>query len=113
MPTAKILIITNGYPNKWSPHSGIYVKRSVEAITQLGECEFEILTPGDSRKGFIRVWTKYLRLVIKILKASLRNEFDIIHAHSIFPAGLLAIIPKILKAEKANINGPWRGDARH
>jgi len=100
MKARKILLITSGYPIPLSPHYGIYVKRQVEFLEASGEFCFDVLTPGDSRKGVYSI-IKYFRFVLQVLNYSLtHNDFDLIHAHEVFPAGLLALIPKMIRKKK-------------
>ena len=96
----KILLITSGYPNTWKPSSGIFIKRQVDILEASGEYRFDVLSTRDSRKG-IYSFAKYIRLVLRVLAYSLSHrDFDMIHAHEAFPAGLLALIPKILRKKK-------------
>jgi glycosyltransferase involved in cell wall biosynthesis len=100
MQPIKILLITSGYPNRWKPHSNIYVKRQVDFLEQSGLIKCVVLTPADSRKGIYARLRKYLRLMISTLYSSIRDDFDIVHAHATFPSGFIALIPMILRRKK-------------
>ncbi len=100
MAAKKILLMTSGYPNVWKPSSGIFIKRQVDILEASGEYCFDVLSTEDGRKG-IYSFAKYIRLALRVFAYSLsRQDFDIIHAHEVFPAGLLALIPKTLKNKK-------------
>lgn len=100
MMAMKILLITSGYPNAWKLSSGIFIKRQVDFLEASGEFYFDVLSTGDSRIG-IYSFIKYVRLILQVLLYSfLHHDFDMIHAHEIFPAGFLALIPKFLRAKK-------------
>ena len=51
-----------------------------------------VVASSESRKGFRYVIPKYLRLIRDALLAVLKDNFDIIHAHYIFPTAIRACL---------------------
>lgn len=93
---AKILVITNGYPNRYKPYAGMYLKRHVQLHQESG-LTVTVLSPGDSRHGIFRSSWKYTRLFLQTLKAWVWADFDLVHAHWELPAGLLGLIVSRLR----------------
>ena len=88
---ARILVVTNGYPNRYKPYAGMYLKRHVQLHREAG-LEVTVLTHGDSRHGIFRSSRKYLYLLLRVLKAMLWSNFDLVHAHWVLPSGLLGTV---------------------
>jgi glycosyltransferase involved in cell wall biosynthesis len=79
------------YPHPRDPGYGSFVKEQVEALTALG-VECSVITSSESRKGFQYTLPKYLRIVFQTLFAILRTRYDIVHAHYVFPTGIIGAI---------------------
>lgn len=81
-----LVVVTNCYPNPYKVYACKFVQRHVEAHRARG-VEVTVLTPGDSRQGWRSLW-KYVRLLGRVLYMVLFADYDIVHAHWPFPAGL-------------------------
>jgi len=71
----KVLTVTNMYPTASKPSYGVFVKRQVEAIGELGH-EYNVVFMDGSRRK-----TNYLTGIREIRNAVQRFEPDLIHAH--------------------------------
>src|SRR5690606_26463311 len=86
----RVLVLTNCYPNEHKVYAGMFVRRHVEFHREMG-VEVTVLAPGDSRQGGWRSAWKYLWLFLRVWKVLLFGQFDLVHAHWPFPAGLYAL----------------------
>lgn len=87
----RILVVTNSYPNRYKPYAGWYVKQHVAFHREAG-LDTDVLTTGDSRRGGFRSLWKYATLSLKVVEVLLLADFDLVHAHWVFPAGLYGVI---------------------
>jgi glycosyltransferase involved in cell wall biosynthesis len=92
----RILVISNCYPNPYKAHACVFVKRHVLLHRRAG-LNVQVLAVEDSRQGKYHSTRKYLRLLGAILVATLRGEYDLVHAHWPFPAAALALIPATIR----------------
>ncbi|MDP3012737.1 MAG: glycosyltransferase family 4 protein, partial [Candidatus Subteraquimicrobiales bacterium] len=90
----RVLLISNMYPSKDSPNFGIFIKEQVDTLKQKG-VNFTLVVNTIKKGGWVSLF-KYLLLFIKVIKASF-YDFDLIHYHYLFPNGLLALIPYVLR----------------
>jgi N-acetyl-alpha-D-glucosaminyl L-malate synthase BshA len=100
MTDFKVLLVTNVYPNSRKPYAGIFVKRQVEAVEKLSSIRHIVVASRDSRRGVRFGVRKYTKLMLDVVRHSLFSDFRLIHAHIIFPAGLIALIPRFLRKRK-------------
>lgn len=92
----RILVISNCYPNPYKAHACVFVKRHVLLHRRAG-LNVQVLAVEDSRQGKYHSTRKYLRLLGAILIATLRGDYDLVHAHWPFPAATLALIPATIR----------------
>ncbi len=92
----RILVISNCYPNPFKAHACVFVKRHVLLHRRAG-LNVQVLAVEDSRQGIYYSTRKYLRLLGAILAATLRGDYDLVHAHWPFPAAALALIPATIR----------------
>jgi glycosyltransferase involved in cell wall biosynthesis len=95
----KVLVISGMYPTKRDPLFGIYVKETVESLKKYYSISSKVIAPMTSGRGLITV-VKYLVVLVRSMYRTFRGRFDIIHAHYVIPAGLIALIPKYLRGKK-------------
>lgn len=87
----KILIISNMYPSKEKPYSGIFVKNQYEYLKYQLKQDVEIYT-------IKRTFTSKVGSIIKYLKAFILffpfffKKYDVIHLHYFFPMIILAVL---------------------
>ena len=93
----KILVISNMYPTEKHRSFGIFVKNQVEALKQQG-LEVDIAAIYNPNSGKKNVIIKYLKWLLSVLVLLLFNgrKYDVIHAHYVFPSGLLGLLFKKL-----------------
>lgn len=74
---SKILIVTNMYPHKERPHSGIFVKEQIDAIkAQCPECNIDIFHIRGYESPL-----NYLKAIFKLRRILQKKKYDLIHAH--------------------------------
>jgi glycosyltransferase involved in cell wall biosynthesis len=95
--TKKILVISNMYPTEDHKTFGIFVKNQVEALRATGN-EVDVIGIKNPLTGKKNVISKYLRWFVetKMNLLTRGRKYDVIHAHYVFPSGLLALFYKRL-----------------
>ncbi|WP_235822782.1 glycosyltransferase [Cytobacillus massiliigabonensis] len=87
----KILVISNMYPTAENRTFGIFVKNQVQALENMGD-EVDVIAITDPKNGKLRVLKKYiiwfLQTVLNLLFKG--KKYDVVHAHYVFPSGMLA-----------------------
>ncbi|WP_044896093.1 glycosyltransferase family 4 protein [Bacillus alveayuensis] len=102
----KILIVSNMYPDQKDPVYGIFVKEQVDRLQSLGvNIDKVILTKNNGNK--LQSLIKYLKLWGNSIYQILKNDYDIVHVHYIFPTA--AFIPIIKKFTKSKLVGTIHG----
>ena len=90
----KILIISNMYPSKKKPYSGVFVKNQYEFLknkTGLNVDLFAMKREFTNRLGSI---FKYLRAFL-LFQLKIFKKYDILHVHFFFPTIIFALHYKI------------------
>src|SRR5690625_1407145 len=108
----KLLVITNMYPNKKNKSFGIFVKNQVDGLKEKG-MSVDVVSISDQRMGKVHVFKKYILWMIQIIYHLIvkGSKYDVVHAHYVFPSGLLGLLFKkifgtklILTAHGGDIN---------
>lgn len=91
----KILVISTMYPNNKNQTFGIFVKNQVEELRKRG-FQVDVAAISDPRTGRRFIVKKYFRWIVQIISILLKKgrEYDVIHAHYVFPSGWLALFFK-------------------
>ncbi|MBX0316849.1 glycosyltransferase [Planococcus glaciei] len=91
----KILVISNMFPSKDHPTFGIFVKNQVDLLKASG-LDIEVVANSNPDKGKVNLIKKYLFWFLRYLKYVALNhkKISVVHAHYIFPTGLLALMSK-------------------
>ena len=81
------------YPSEKHPSFGIFIKNQVKQLEKEGY-DIDLLVIKDPRMGKINVFKKYSAWFIKWLYYFMfrGRRYDVIHAHYVFPSGLLAML---------------------
>ena len=87
------------YPSSQNPGYGSFVKEQVNSLVAQG-IEIKIVASSENRKGFRYTLPKYFSLVINSLLAVIQEKYDIIHAHYIFPTGIIGCLASIIRKSK-------------
>ncbi|MFC0525296.1 glycosyltransferase [Pontibacillus salicampi] len=97
----KILVITNMYPGRISKTFGIFVKNQVEALRSHGT-DVDVAAVDDPRMGKPNVLKKYTKWMLQTMRqlVSKGKQYDVVHAHYVFPSGFLALAFKKLFGTK-------------
>lgn len=91
----KILVISNMYPTSNHLSFGIFVKNQVTALEKAGlAVDIAVNTnPATGKKNTITKYAKWgFTTLLKGFKG--RKEYDVTHAHYVFPSGMLSLILK-------------------
>jgi glycosyltransferase involved in cell wall biosynthesis len=93
----RILVISNMYPTEEHKTFGIFVKNQVEALRLSGH-DVDVIGIKNPLTGKKNVIGKYMRWLLetKLNLLSRGRKYDLIHAHYVFPSGLLALLYKKL-----------------
>ncbi len=77
----KILIISNMYPSKQKPYSGVFIKNQFEALRAiLGDKKIEIKYMNRTFTNVYGSILKYIRFIFFLL-SSYKKRYDVIHFH--------------------------------
>jgi glycosyltransferase involved in cell wall biosynthesis len=97
MSAKKILVLSNMYPTEKAKSFGIFVKNQVEALRERG-LHVDVIAVTNPSMQKIDVITKYFFWLLKtvfhlIIKG---RNYDVVHAHYVFPTGMLGLLYKKL-----------------
>ncbi len=84
----KILIVTNMYPSQKFPWAGIFIKELVDNLRK--HIQVDVASVTGVRKDPISKVGKFVLLSAKTL-AKVLHRYDIVHAHYVFPSGLISL----------------------
>ncbi|WP_404459631.1 glycosyltransferase family 4 protein [Sutcliffiella horikoshii] len=103
----KILIVSNMYPSEKHPFYGIFVKEQVEELKKNHDMniDLQVITDKETSKG--QSILKYLSLWKRVFQTIIKQKFNIIHVHYIFPTALF--VPFAKKITKAKLIGTIHG----
>jgi len=111
----RLLVVSNMYPSPRDLRYGSFVRDSVEAMRELG-ADVDVVAVTDSRRGLVRAVAKYAGLLGRTVVTALRSRFDAVHAHFLFPTGLvgwlaagLRGVPLVLFAHGSDVLFASRG----
>lgn len=95
MPIKKLLVISNMYPSETSKTFGIFVKNQVEVLRKKG-LDVDVIAVDNPRMEKLQVIKKYLLWVMKTFVNFINQgkKYDVVHAHYVFPTGLIALLYK-------------------
>ncbi|MGY3715239.1 glycosyltransferase [Sutcliffiella cohnii] len=101
MKIKKVLVLSNMFPSKQSKTYGIFVENQVKALVERG-LEVDVIAVTNPNSSKSNVILKYIGWFLKtffnlIIKG---KKYDIIHAHYVFPTGLLGLLYKKILGKK-------------
>lgn len=90
MSRKKVLVITNMYPTEEHKSFGVFVKNQVEALRER-DLTVEVAAITNPKSGKVNVLKKYSGWFLKTLQKFITKgkTYDVVHAHYVFPSGLL------------------------
>lgn len=86
----RALVITNMFPGPRNPAFGVFVKRQVEALREIG-CDVVLVENTEDRSGW-RNAVKYASLLARTRRAARAGGFDIVVGHYLYPTAAFARI---------------------
>jgi len=87
----RVLVVSNMYPSSRYPKYGSFVADAVRALEAEG-LSVRLAVCRDPRTGAGRNLIKYVALAGRSLAAGIRGDFDLVHAHYLYPPGALAAV---------------------
>ncbi|MFD1031871.1 glycosyltransferase [Metaplanococcus flavidus] len=91
----QILVASNMFPSAQHPTYGIFVKNQVELLRKNG-VDVAVIANSNPNKGKLNLLRKYGSWFLKYIQHTAVNRKGIsaVHAHYIFPTGILALLSK-------------------
>jgi glycosyltransferase involved in cell wall biosynthesis len=83
-----VLTVTNMYPTPRSPFTGTFVKSHQDELLRLG-IRSDLVTDRGESGSRLAIVRKYCGLCVRSIGAALRRRHDVVHAHYVFPTGLI------------------------
>ncbi|AOE50161.1 glycosyltransferase family 4 protein [Kangiella sediminilitoris] len=107
-----ILVITNMFPSKQKPYSGLFVKNQFEELKKTYRDDsldcYAMERKFTSKVGSLIKYSKFfLNFIFKYVFTS--SKYDIIHVHFFYPTVILAYIYKYLKNKNIKIIVTFHG----
>ncbi len=93
----RVLILSNRFPNASKPYAAMFVKRHIQLHQAFG-AQIQVVTPSSApQQGIIRRIARQVSFLAQVLQILLVGNFDVVHAHWPFPAGLFGALFSILR----------------
>jgi teichuronic acid biosynthesis glycosyltransferase TuaC len=91
----QLLVTSNMFPSKDHPTFGIFVKNQVDLLKNSG-LDVAVIANDNPKKGKANLIKKYAVWFSRYFKYMAKNSknISVVHAHYIFPTGLLALLSK-------------------
>jgi glycosyltransferase involved in cell wall biosynthesis len=95
MSAKKILVLSNMYPTETAKSFGIFVKNQVEALRGRG-LDVDVIAVTNPRTDKANVLMKYIFWFLRTLIHCMikGRSYDVVHAHYVFPTGMLGLLYK-------------------
>ena len=91
----RVLLLSNMYPSRAHPSSGIFVRNQVRALEERHGVQTTLVVSRGRAKGWPAKFLKYIRLHLLAWARSFRRH-DVVHLHYASPAHLFAAWPALL-----------------
>lgn len=93
----KVLVLSNMYPSATSKTFGIFVENQVKALKGRG-LEVDVLAITNTNNSKAALVKKYIQWGLKTLwnVVTKGKSYDVVHAHYVFPTGVLGLLYKKL-----------------
>ena len=92
----RALVMTNMYPSPSEPGYGSFVQRQEERLRARHGVDVRILSSRRRGGGLANV-AKYAALLARTVIATVRGDYDIVHAHYLLPVAAFAVIPAAVR----------------
>lgn len=112
----RVLMISNMYPSPAEPGYGSFIQRQELRLRDRHGVDMHPLY-SQRRGGGLANIAKYASLLGKTLAATVRGDYDLVHAHYLLPVAAFALIPAAVRRKPLVItahgtdiySGMWRG----
>ncbi len=88
--------MSNMYPSDAEPGYGSFVQRQVDRLVARHGVKVHLVA-SQRRGGGIANLAKYAGLLFKTLAATVRGDYDLVHAHYLLPVAAFALIPAVVR----------------
>jgi len=88
--------MSNMYPSSDDPGYGSFVARQQRRLTDDHGVEFSLVV-SSRRGGGLATVLKYGRLLAETIAATVRGEYDLVHAHYLLPTAAFALLPAAVR----------------
>ena len=116
--TIRVLMLSNMYPSASEPGYGSFIQRQERQLTDRHGVAITLVTT-PRRGGGLANLAKYGSLLWQTLTATIRGDFDLVHAHYLMPVAAFALIPAAVRRKPLVITAhgtdifsgtawPWR-----
>lgn len=97
MSNKKVLVLSNMYPTEKAKSFGIFVKNQVVALQERG-LKVDVIAVTNPSMKKLEVVIKYFVWLLQVLIHVLfkGRAYDVVHAHYVFPTGMLGLFYKKL-----------------
>lgn len=112
----RVLVLSNMYPSDAEPGYGSFVQRQVERLEREHGVEVRLVV-SYGRGGGSANLGKYAQLLWRVIVATARGGYDVVHAHYLLPTAAFSLIPAVVRRKPLVITahgtdiytGTWRG----
>jgi glycosyltransferase involved in cell wall biosynthesis len=112
----RVLVLSNMYPSAAEPGYGSFVQRQVDRLTREHDVEVKLVV-SYGRGGGSANLGKYAQLLWRVIVATARGGYDVVHAHYLLPTAAFSLIPAVVRRKPLVITahgtdiytGTWRG----
>lgn len=88
--------MSNMYPSPDDPGYGSFVARQQHRLADDHGIEFSLVVSSRRGGGYATV-LKYGRLFVETVIATVRGDYDLVHAHYLLPTAVFALLPAVLR----------------
>ncbi len=85
------------YPNAKNPSFGCFIEQLEESLQKNYPVKYEYAIRCKSGDSNLSKLISYVSWIIRVFWIGLTKEYDIIHAHTVFPGGVLALLVNLFK----------------
>ena len=114
----RVLMLTNMYPSAAEPGYGSFIERQEQELTQAHGVQVKLVATTMRGEGLAN-FKKYWGFLLKTVSATVRGDFDLVHAHYLMPVAAFALIPAAFRRKPLVITAhgtdifsgmawPWR-----
>lgn len=92
----RVLLLSNMYPSSLDPGYGSFVARQQQRLTSDHGIDFSLVVSARRGGRWANIG-KYARLLGSTIAATIRGDYDIVHAHYLLPTAAFALLPALAR----------------